>query len=77
MRGVNQFSIGLELPGPNSKLRDETEKEKFRMALGIILMRVPSITTVVRHKDIDSHKRDPGNGFDKTWVDGFGLKIAW
>jgi hypothetical protein len=75
-RRLNFQSIGMELPGPWDKKRDQYELDLVRESIVYIMEYVPTITTVVRHSDIDSRKKDPGPGFIWDCLDGLGLKIG-
>jgi len=72
---LNFQSIGMELPGPWDKKRDKKELDLVRESVACIIKCVPSLTTVVRHSDIDSRKKDPGPGFTWDCLDGLGLDI--
>lgn len=72
---LNFCSIGIELPGPWDKKRGVDELNLFRQSLNVLLQTVPSLTTVTTHAHIDANKRDPGPGFDQSWVEDFGLEI--
>jgi N-acetyl-anhydromuramyl-L-alanine amidase AmpD len=75
-RRLNFQSIGMELPGPWDKKRDQQELDLVRESVVCIMECVPMITTVVRHSDIDSRKKDPGPGFTWDCLDGLGLIIG-
>ena len=68
---LNFCSIGVELPGPWDKKRTALEKELFRNSLGLLLEIIPSLRVITTHRLIDARKRDPGLGFDRSWLAGF------
>ncbi len=68
---VNGFSIGIALPGPYDQEFPDYVKEKFIRAVSDILIEVPTLKIVVRHKDIQKNKKDPGMGFMWNWLDSF------
>jgi len=76
-RGFNLFSIGIELPGPMEQdPRPEEQRIEFRHLVTLLLVEVPSIKRVTTHAHLDpDRRRDPGPGFTRDWVEGFGLKI--
>jgi len=75
LRRLNFYSIGIELPGPWNKERNGNEHRDITCAVGNLLGMVPSLTTVVRHSDINSNKKDPGPGFKMECLEGLGLKL--
>lgn len=74
---LNFCSIGIELPGPVGQQYPEHVYLKFRATIVYLLEIVPSITTLVRHSDIDRHKTDPGKGFQWWWVEDLGLELPF
>ena len=76
-RRLNFCSIGIELPGPWDKKRPKTEIEDLKTSVEHILEIWPSLKYVVRHSDIDPHKRDPGPGFDMRCLAGLGLEMPF
>ncbi len=71
--GVNWRSIGIELPGPWDKKRDEREIGILRGTIIHIMELVPSVKLITRHSDINPNKKDPGPGFNWKMLDGLGL----
>lgn len=74
-RKLNFCSIGIELPGPWDKERSDEELGKVREVVQQLCNVLP-LTTVVRHSDIDSLKKDPGPGFRWDCLAGLGLEIG-
>ncbi len=75
-RKLNFCSIGIEMTGPWNKQRDDREHDLLRRNVKHILTLVPSLNTVVCHKDINKRKKDPGN-FDVHCLDGLGLDMPF
>jgi AmpD protein len=75
-RKLNFCSIGIELPGPWEKDRDE-ELPILRETVENIMGIIPSIKVAVRHSDIDSRKKDPGPGFDWACLRDLGLELPF
>lgn len=73
---LNFCSIGVELPGPWDKARDEIELGELRRLAQDLILAVPSLRVAVRHSDIDQQKKDPGPGFRWGCVDGLGLETG-
>lgn len=76
-RRLNFCSIGVELPGPYDAHRGIIELGKFRYLVESLLRRMPTLKTAVRHCDIDAKKKDPGDGFEWSWLSGFGLDLPF
>lgn len=75
MRRLNMQSIGIELAGPYDKNRDD-EKERIINCVTGVCNILPSLTTIVRHSDIDEKKKDPGQGFKMKWLEFTGLHLV-
>lgn len=73
---LNFCSIGIELSGPYDRDRGD-EKEKIIQCVTDCCNMLPSLTTIVRHSDIDKKKKDPGTGFKMNWLKFTGLNLPF
>ena len=65
----NDFSIGVELPGPwrqNPRPQEQAD-ELIRVARDCVAI-YPSIVLATTHRSITKSKRDPGPGFRPEWL---------
>jgi len=76
-RKLNFCSIGIELPGPWDKGRDEKEHRMLAETIACLCACVPTLTTMVGHADIDANKKDPGPGLNWHYFDDLGLKMPF
>jgi len=74
----NQFSIGLELPGP---FYLDPRPEEHRLATVKLVTDLvtfcPTICWLTGHMFFDKAKQDPGPGVKPEWFDGLGLDVKW
>lgn len=75
--------IGIALAGPyDLNPRPDSERQDFRLAVAQIIdaLKVVGVRLEAwcRHQDFCAIKKDPGPGFDATWMDGFELRwVRW
>ena len=74
---LNFKSIGIELPGPINHDRTEDEIEKTYKCIKNILYYSKSLKIAVKHSDIDSNKKDPGDAFVWGKIKEMGLDIPF
>ena len=66
--------IGIGLSGPwNQDPRRDNERVEFMALMPVLMVAVPSLQYWCRHSDITPGKRDPGPGFDDSWITCSGL----
>jgi N-acetyl-anhydromuramyl-L-alanine amidase AmpD len=74
---LNFCSIGIELPGPVNSPLPTKIIDRFRSTIVFLLEVVPSLSVLVRHRDVDHRKKDPGKNFEWDWVSDLGLYLPF